>query len=130
MSFVLNRESTTTKNLCAKTYGMGDQVVHFTIFDPKGRDQPVAEIGMTDFCALIYYVLTNSDLDHDDPRLRLFECLKKAGIGPGYNASRDASSRRIEIPDYRGPRPKPKSTVPVATRRLRAAIKKHDSNGR
>ena len=128
MSFVLTGEETTTKNLCAKTYGMGHQVVHLTIFDPNG-DTPVAKIGMKDFCARVYYVLTNSDLTLDDPRRRLVECMKNAKLIPGFNAAREPGVQRVDIPDYRGPRSKPTPSVPVATRRLNTAIKQHDSNG-
>jgi hypothetical protein len=42
-------------------------------------------ISMTDFCYLVEYVLENTDLFKDDPRLELVEKIKKFKIVPGYN---------------------------------------------
>jgi hypothetical protein len=43
------------------------------------------DIPMEDFCALIEYALTNTDLFPDDPRLKLIEKIKQADIAEGYN---------------------------------------------
>jgi hypothetical protein len=50
----------------------------------KGID---IDIPMSDFCCLIEYVLTNTDLQGlNDPRIDLIFKLKTAKVGPGHNA--------------------------------------------
>ena len=46
---------------------------------------PIVEIDMEDFCALVEYVLTNTDLNENDPRLALIENIKNLRPVPGYN---------------------------------------------
>jgi hypothetical protein len=43
------------------------------------------EIPLDDFCALVEYVLTNTDLKKNDPRLALIEKIKQTKIIPGLN---------------------------------------------
>lgn len=52
-----------------------------------------AEISLEDFCVLTYYVLTNSDLMPEDPRLNLIERIKKLQITEGFNPGES----RLEI---------------------------------
>lgn len=43
------------------------------------------DIPMEDFCDLVEYTLTNTDLFPDDPRLKLIAKLKNADVTEGYN---------------------------------------------
>lgn len=44
------------------------------------------EITNDDFCALVYYFFTNTDLKEDDFRLDLINVIKNSTIVDGYNA--------------------------------------------
>jgi hypothetical protein len=52
------------------------------------------DIPMSDFCSLIEYALTNTDLFPNDPRLKLLERIKQATIIEGYNGP---STQRITL---------------------------------
>lgn len=56
-------------------------------------------IPIDDFCALVEYVLTNTDLDQDDPRLDLVEKIKHLKVVDGFQTLIDKSfhSKRLEI---------------------------------
>lgn len=43
------------------------------------------KMNMKDFCDAVCYVLTNTDLTSDDPRLELVEFVKQLKIVDGYN---------------------------------------------
>ena len=54
------------------------------------------EISIADFCAMVRYVLTNTDLANaDDPRIQLVEAIKKAERTTGY----DDSAERFVLPN-------------------------------
>ncbi|MCK4996749.1 hypothetical protein KAS08_00450 [Candidatus Pacearchaeota archaeon] len=55
------------------------------------------EITMKDFVELMNYVLTNTDLRSDDPRIKFINNVKKAKIVPGWNKG----GSRINIPHKR-----------------------------
>jgi len=61
------------------------------------------KIPMSDFVHAIEYVLTNSDLYPNDPRIRLIEKIKKSFIVSGWNASRDPNCKKIELPTFECP---------------------------
>lgn len=46
------------------------------------------EISMKDFLCAADYVLTNTDLEVDDPRLQFVRCVKSMKIVEGYNPGR------------------------------------------
>lgn len=50
------------------------------------------DIDLDDFCQLVQYVLTNFDLQHNDPRLMLMSSLAKLNVVQGYNGPQ---SRRL-----------------------------------
>ena len=52
------------------------------------------EIPMDDFCCLVEYVMTNTDLFPDDPRFKFIERIKQASITKGY----DPYNVRIVLP--------------------------------
>jgi hypothetical protein len=52
------------------------------------------EIPMDDFCCLVEYALTNTDLLPDDPRLKLIDKIKLASTTEGYNPG----NTRIVLP--------------------------------
>ena len=43
------------------------------------------ELTMEDFLMLVHYVMTNTDLVPNDPRLSALEMLKEAKVVPGWN---------------------------------------------
>ena len=77
MSLIL---SDTTPEITAKTHGghIGSAVNLYGL----GFD---IEISLEDFCCLVNYVLTNTDLHKDDPRIPLVEKIKNLQLLPGYN---------------------------------------------
>lgn len=85
MSLIL--DESTPKNLMVKTCGL-----QFPVGEGqnKRREQVVmlgdCEMSMTDFCTAVVYVLTNTDLDPNDPRIGLVERIKKATVIQGHNA--------------------------------------------
>lgn len=40
---------------------------------------------MDDFCTIAYYVMTSTDLRQDDPRMKLFNKIKRLHCIEGYN---------------------------------------------
>lgn len=56
-------------------------------------------IPMDEFCILVEYVLTNTDLDPDDPRLELVNKIKHIRIVDGFQKIIDKTSnnKRLEI---------------------------------
>jgi len=74
-------QGTTPKGTLVKTWGVaqenGKRVISIG---------PEIEITHDDFCQVIEYFLTNEDLYENDPRLELFERLKKAEIGKGHGS--------------------------------------------
>ena len=53
-------------------------------------------VSMSDFCAAVHYVLTNTDLlPENDPRQKLVEAIKGYQIVPGYGGS---GSTRYHFP--------------------------------
>ncbi len=73
MSLILDR-GTKPNGLCAKTIGVGDEVVFLGDY----------EITMEDFLVLAHYVLTNSNLKEDDPRLQFVESVRGMKVVKGY----------------------------------------------
>ncbi len=57
---------------------------HVTLDADNGHD---IHIGMKDFVALVEYVLTNTDLMENDPRLELVMFCKELKQIPGFNAN-------------------------------------------
>ena len=45
-------------------------------------------LSMNDFCEAALYVLTNTDLEPDDPRIDLVNAVKKLEGAAGYNGAR------------------------------------------
>lgn len=56
------------------------------------------QITMDDFMTACWYVLTNTDLQSNDPRLAFIEKVKKLAVSEGYNHDNDADSKRLAIP--------------------------------
>jgi hypothetical protein len=59
------------------------------------------DIPLADFCCLIEYVLTNTDLIENDPRLKLIDRIKHMYKLPGYNKGNErlVSKRYIDLTD-------------------------------
>lgn len=57
------------------------------------------DIPMKDFVLLVQYVLTNTDLNKDDPRLALVEAIMETAVINGYNEGHKRLD--IRIPDIR-----------------------------
>lgn len=73
MTLILDR----SKNARVKTFG--DNIVYIS------NDHETIQIDMTDFCAMAMYVLTNSDLAKNDPRLKLLKWAKRLKRVKGFN---------------------------------------------
>jgi hypothetical protein len=85
MSLILSDASPT--GLTIKTCGVKFEVGEGA---NKRREQVVmlgdCEIPMSEFCTAVEYVLSNTDLDLNDPRIGMVERIKKATVVPGHNA--------------------------------------------
>jgi len=98
MSLTLDESKPT--GLTIKTCGIRFEIAKGT---SKRREQIVMlgdyEIPMSDFCAAIEYVLSNTDLDPNDPRIGLVERIQRSNMVQGYNAKAgiDLESLRYEI---------------------------------
>jgi hypothetical protein len=73
----------------------------------SGPESPLINISipMGDFCFLVEYILENTNLYKDDPRLKLVEKIKNYKIVPGYYLQHcvgDKGSRISieEVPDF------------------------------
>jgi hypothetical protein len=81
-------------------------------FDKKKKNQKVhvcvspsgivhidnASISMEDFCGMVEYVLVNSDLRDDDPRIDLLARIKKTKKVSGYNTQANKKAKRFSVP--------------------------------
>jgi len=55
------------------------------------------EIPMSDFCEIVHYVMTNTDLSSEkDPRIGLVEIINNYKVAPGFK--KDATRTRLEYP--------------------------------
>jgi hypothetical protein len=78
------------KEVIVKSHGFGSDAIsignsHFT---------------MERFLYIVYYVLTNTDLEENDSRLAFLENIKKAEIIDGWNKEINpkSNSKKIELP--------------------------------
>lgn len=68
------------------TYTWEKEKVHFRHVKPDAHG--CVEISMHDFCEMALYVLTNTDLAKEDPRIRFVEMVKKLERTEGFNGGR------------------------------------------
>lgn len=59
--------------------------VAVTDFDGEYVGVADLQISTADFCQLVIYVLTNTDLQPNDPRLHLMNQIAKLNVIPGHN---------------------------------------------
>lgn len=57
-------------------------------------------VSLRDAVEMVEYILTNTDLIEDDPRIQLRERVLRSKVAPGYNTEINPNSRRIVL----GPR--------------------------
>jgi len=99
MSLYLNG-GTVPKNLPTKSVGHSS-LAH--VLGGEGIHIGEYCLSMQDFCALVVYVLTNTNLvGDDDPRVKLIDYLKEAKIVPGYESRAEDSEKpkRFAVPGY------------------------------
>ncbi len=76
MTLLLER-GTKPNGLGVKTFGLGEEeIVYFGNY----------EISLRDFLMAAYYVLTNTNLQEDDPRRQFVECVRSMQEVEGWNA--------------------------------------------
>ena len=78
----------TPKGLEIKTLGLGSQDIFLGDY----------RIPMQDFLDMAEYVLTNTDLEINDPRSKFLSRLKKVKTAPGWDVNQNPKCRRILIP--------------------------------
>jgi hypothetical protein len=91
------------------------------------------EIPMSDFCFAIEYVLTNTDLDTDDPRIPLVAKIKSMATVPGYNtAGGKLDSVRYEVMTTQPDRIQNsrKATTKTVSRKKRPRSPKHGKDNK
>lgn len=89
MSLALGRTGT-DKGIEVKTFGIAMPDIVF-MRTPCG---PV-EIRYEDFLDAAFYVLTNTNLEPDDYRLKFVEAVKALVESPGYHNSEDPNTKRL-----------------------------------
>ncbi|KKL61301.1 hypothetical protein LCGC14_2196690 [marine sediment metagenome] len=52
-----------------------------------------------DFLDAVYYVLTNRDLEPNDPRLGFVKVVKEMEVVAGHNSSREPDSKKLDYKD-------------------------------
>lgn len=95
MSHALDHPLTEPKDLEVKTHGGYPPVVHLTT--QTGR----CTIAIEDFLDAAWYILTNTDLEPDDPRLVFIERVRKLRSVPGWSmraGGRRTRTKRLAIP--------------------------------
>ena len=96
MSMILS--FSTPPGIEVKTHGhiLGDRSsLHLRL--PNCEQEVI--IPLEDFRVIVNYVLTNSDLHQDDPRLKLLEDIKKMKRIPGYVTGGIRLGTVIDIPN-------------------------------
>jgi len=81
MSLKLSHSSDASHTITAKTWTAD----HVMLFSKELSSSHGIEIDMRDFCELVLYVLTNTDLDPMDPRVRLVNLIREMKIVEGHN---------------------------------------------
>lgn len=76
MSLLLNTGNTSPEWLTARTSPMLGQIIELGDY----------EISMVDFLILAHYVLTNTDLEENDPRLQFVECIRHMSMTESRNS--------------------------------------------
>jgi len=89
MTLILAR----SKKAEVKTH-TGERAVHLSL---TPDEYGFVEIDLDDFCVMARYVLTNTDLMPDDPRLELLKQVKRMRTVKGYNYNADKKARRLEV---------------------------------
>lgn len=80
---------TKPKNLEVKTWGLGSDVVFFGDY----------EISIEDFLIAAHYVLTNTNLSKNDPRLQFVECVRSMQVTEGFpilSGGEEIKTKRLE----------------------------------
>lgn len=102
MSLSLDSKDTKPKGIEVKTYGKSSKKDLRKIGMQNSRvlSKDIVllgeyEIDIKDFLEAAFYVLTNTDLCRNDPRLKFAEEVKGLDIIDGYNKSRDNKSKRL-----------------------------------
>jgi len=80
MSLILEM-GTKPEGLAVKTYGFGSMGNTVFLGD--------YEISIEDFLVIAEYVLTNTDLEPNDPRLQFVKCVQSMKQTDGYNPNRN-----------------------------------------
>jgi hypothetical protein len=89
MSLVLEDSPSGTGKILAKTFDASKVLLH-------GQENSL-EIDSKDFCVLVLYFLTNTDLVENDPRLDLIEKVKSLKQIPGYALLYNNQSSSIRL---------------------------------
>lgn len=74
MTLRLERDGTKPPGVEIKTWGIGKPIIYFGDY----------EISMEDFLIASHYVLTNTDLYVDDPRIQFVRSVQAATLVEGY----------------------------------------------
>ncbi|MDP1689604.1 MAG: hypothetical protein Q8L52_00120 [bacterium] len=100
---MLLEQGTKPKSLAVKSVpsGLGAQV-----FGGEGVHIGDYCLSMEDFCAMVRYVLTNTNMEGEqDPRLKLVGDIKNAQTTEGFieiiQGKKTPDLRRLALPDYR-----------------------------
>jgi len=90
MSLLLER-NTRPHGLVVKTYGMGPATLGL------GNTVNIGdyEISLEDFLIAAHYVLTNTDLEEDDPRRKFMDAIRTMREVDGHNPGR----KRLDSPE-------------------------------
>lgn len=82
MSLALDGDPKTSRGILVKTHGYPESFRGVVEISGPGFS---IEIGFRDFVAMAHYVLTNTDLEVNDPRLAFVEAVKRMGVSVGFN---------------------------------------------
>ncbi len=55
------------------------------------------DMSMTDFNVMVKYVLTNTDLEPNDQRLQLVDCIRSMSVVQGHNSGRVRLQNRVPV---------------------------------
>jgi hypothetical protein len=60
-------------------------------------DDAYISVPMDEFVRVMWYVITNADVEPNDPRMCFVELMKKIQLVEGYNIQNDKESKRLGI---------------------------------
>lgn len=97
MSLILTRSK--PKGLEVKTHGFSSFRNKLLLRGGKQEGETDCEIPFAEFLDVVEYVLTNTDIYPNDPRLKFLKRISRLKPIAGWNINQDKNCKRLDFPE-------------------------------